>query len=123
MKKKIFIWASGAILGTIFLSPLLLQLYNDLATHIGGISELTAEGLPTFRLLLIAWIVVGFLWWIILSIFYRVPSFFIPFLFMWSSILLFFTYLNYFAALILWLLFGFFICWIYPDSLTQSEAF
>lgn len=115
MKRKFFIWTSGAILGTLFLSPPFLSIFNDLQIAFGNNSGLTYDNEPTLALLIFVWLVVGIVWWILLIIVSSVSYFFIPFLFMWSSILLFFSFLPYWLALIVWLIFGFFICAIYLD--------
>jgi hypothetical protein len=104
-------WLAGSLLGTIVFSPPVLNLINDVNLILGGSSYITHQGESTLLILLVAWIILGFLWWIFLQGLGDLKHFIAPFLLSWSSAIFFFSLLRYEFALVVWLLFSL-IIWL-----------
>lgn len=106
MNRKKIAWISGLVLGAVLFLPPVLSVINGVNLILGSTSQISYEESANFLLILEAWLIVGFLWWIILQILGGLSQFLFSFLLSWSSSLLFFSTLPYWLALPIWLAFS-----------------
>ena len=104
--KKSLAWIAGGILALVFFSKPFLITLDGLNLIVGYKSLLGYDDVPTFYLLLEAWLVMGFIWWIFLQALGGLTNFLSSFILCWSATLFFFTLLPYFLAAPIWLAFS-----------------
>lgn len=109
MSVRNILWISGATLGSLLFLPPVLESLNNIVIQLSKSSEMSYYGVPTFKLLLIAWLIFGIIWWIILQFFADLKIYFNIFLITWVASLLIFCILPYWLAIITWVLIVYFV--------------
>lgn len=106
MIRKKIAWLCGAVVGAVVFSPPFLTVLDGLNLILGSTSQISYDYGASFFLILEAWLILGFFWWIFIQILGGLSQFLFPFILGWTSSILFFATLPYWLALALWLVFS-----------------